>query len=58
MDREKIRNVMPAEKDIKHPHGPNIEIIKLPEEIIAKYKILNEKCDEILRKIKQKKTCP
>lgn len=49
---------MPADKDLKHPHvGPHAEIVTLPEEIIAKYRILNEKCDEILRKIKLKKNC-
>jgi len=50
---------MPAEKELKHPHErAHVEIVRLPYDIIAKYKILNEKCDEILKKIKQKKLSP
>lgn len=47
---------MSIDKGLKYQYlEPHLEIIKLPEEIIARYKILNEKCDEILKKIKRRK---
>ena len=37
---------------------PKIISVERFEELIARYKILNDKCDETLRKIRSKKSSP
>ena len=43
---------MISDKDIsQQKEAPN-----LSEDILARYRVLNEKCEEILKRIRQKKT--
>jgi hypothetical protein len=46
---------MNAEKDTKHPQPDPSDAKNIQEEIINKYKILDEKCTEVLRKIRKKR---